>query len=85
MALNCQAVSLAPASRAMRRVISVATEPVMRRLGAARWPPGPLLTAATADVVGLGVVLVLLHAATARRMVAAAEMAQMAGWVLWRG
>jgi hypothetical protein len=33
MALNCQAVSVAPPWRAMRRVIRVATEPVMSRFG----------------------------------------------------
>jgi hypothetical protein len=48
------------------------------------WPPGPGLTAATADVVGLSVLVVLLlHAATASRTMAA--MAQVAGCVVWRG
>lgn len=57
-------------------------EPAPVRVGL--WPPGPSLTAATADVVGLGVVVALLHAATARRLIAAAAVA-IAGCVVWRG
>ena len=41
------------------------------------WPPGPVLAAATADAEVL-VVVVLVQAPTARRMIAAAA-AQMAG------
>jgi hypothetical protein len=48
MAVNCQALGVAPASRAIRRQIKVATEPVMSRSGpmavarmAARSPAGP--------------------------------------------
>jgi Methyltransferase domain len=43
-ALNCQALRLAPPSRAIRREINVATEPVSRRLGRRR-PGRPALRA----------------------------------------
>jgi hypothetical protein len=58
-------------------------DPAPARVGF--WPPGPVLTAATAEEVPvLVVVLVLLQAAMARTVIAAAA-AQMAGWVGWRG
>src|SRR5271166_1615940 len=58
-------------------------DPAPVRVGG--WPPGPALATASADaeVPGGLVLVVLVHAATATRMIAAA--AQMAGCAVWRG